>query len=112
LLSLRDGAIGELDLSLPLTGIGGGPGGRTSGIGGCNGLPPFIGAPQFGHAVADMLTSCPHSKHFVSAILKYDSRKNFAAASNATFGKIANRDQENSVIQELPRFFSCEVSYH
>ena len=45
----------------------GGSGGSGGGSGG--GLPPVIGAPQFGQLAAEVLTSCPHSRHLVSAIL-------------------------------------------
>jgi len=76
-LSHRGGATGPTDLALPLIGTSGGGGNGTGGGGTVDrggGLDPdaatgslfFTGAPQFGHAAAELLTSCPHSKHLVS----------------------------------------------
>ena len=50
-------------------GDGGGGGADGGGEGGTDGATDFIGAPQFGHAAAAVLTSCPHSGHFVRAII-------------------------------------------
>lgn len=47
------------------------PGGAEGGGGGLAGkLGVFVGIPQFGHTVAEVLTSCPHSKHFVKAMVE------------------------------------------
>lgn len=50
------------------SGVGprGGGGGGTGGLG----LAVAKGAPQLGHTFAEVLISCPHSKHFVRAIFE------------------------------------------